>query len=340
MPPRVSILIPAFNAEGSISDTIRSALAQSWSRKEIVVVDDGSKDKTLAIARQFASQSVLVVSQENQGAAAARNKALSVCDGDYVQWLDADDLLSADKIAKQMHALNGHSRRTLASAAWGYFRCRPSKAKFVPTQLWEDLEPLEWMVRKWEHNRHMQPATWLVSRELTEVAGPWDLRLTSDDDGEYFSRIIMNSDRTLFVPDARVYYRISNASRLSNIGTSDRKMESQFLAIELQIGYLRSLGDSDRVRRACIEYLQTWLIHFYPNRPDLVDRAEQLANSLGGQIRRPTLSWKYDWIRRLYGWPAAKRAQIRYNERKSSILTFWDKTLFRLLDRGIDPSRI
>jgi Glycosyl transferase family 2 len=92
--PLVSILIPAFNAQAFIADTIRSALAQSWPRKEIVVVDDGSTDGTLSLARKFASPSVQVIHQENQGAAAARNKALSICRGDYIQWLDADDLLS------------------------------------------------------------------------------------------------------------------------------------------------------------------------------------------------------------------------------------------------------
>src|SRR6516225_12133852 len=98
MKPLVSILIPAYNAQEWIADTIISALGQTWSRKEIIVVDDGSTDQTLAIARQFASKDVVVVTQRNQGASAARNHALSLSQGDYIQWLDADDLLSTDKI--------------------------------------------------------------------------------------------------------------------------------------------------------------------------------------------------------------------------------------------------
>src|SRR5260370_7810517 len=105
MMPLTSILIPAHNAEKWIADTIRSAIAQSWQRKEIIVVDDGSTDQTLEIARQFESESVRVVWQENQGAAAARNKALSLSQGDYIQWLEADELLASDKIAKQMETL-------------------------------------------------------------------------------------------------------------------------------------------------------------------------------------------------------------------------------------------
>src|SRR6266478_786258 len=137
----VSILIPAYNAERWIADTIRSALAQTWSRKEIIIVDDGSRDRTLRIARQFASKTVSVVTQENQGAAAARNKAFSMCQGDYVQWLDADDLLAPDKIADQLE--NAFEKRTLLSSAWGHFFYRQSKAQFKPTPLWCDLSPVE-----------------------------------------------------------------------------------------------------------------------------------------------------------------------------------------------------
>src|SRR5262245_57417246 len=107
MKPSVSILIPAFNAETWLADTLRSAVAQTWEPKEIIVVDDGSRDRTLAIARSFESDSVRVFTQKNQGAAAARNKALSESRGEYIQWLDADDLLAPDKISKQLETL-GH----------------------------------------------------------------------------------------------------------------------------------------------------------------------------------------------------------------------------------------
>src|SRR5271154_7166784 len=102
MKPLVSILVPAYNAEAWISDTLRSAISQTWEPKEIIVVDDGSTDQTLSVARRFQSEQVLILSQKNQGAAAARNRAFSLSHGDYIQWLDADDLLAPDKIAKQM----------------------------------------------------------------------------------------------------------------------------------------------------------------------------------------------------------------------------------------------
>jgi glycosyltransferase involved in cell wall biosynthesis len=331
----VSILIPAYNAERWIAETIRSALGQTWPNKEIIVVDDGSTDQTLRKARQFESNEVRVVTQPNQGAAAARNTAFSLSRGDYIQWLDADDLLSPDKVAHQMQAA-GQARdgRTLFSSPWASFRYRPAKGKFIPTPLWSDLDPTEWLTRKWEGNLHMQTATWLVSRELTEAAGPWDTRLLADDDGEYFFRVINATNGIRFVPQSRVYYRITPSSRLSHIGRSDKKIETQFLGMKLQIGYLRAREDSDRIRAACVTYLQTWLPNFYPNRADLVQEAQQLAASLGGRLFLPKASWKYAWIEKLFGFGAAKHTQLYYNRGKSSALRAWDKIMYLFERRG------
>lgn len=329
MTPLVSILIPAYNIQPWIADTIRSALAQTWPQKEIIVINDGSTDQTLQVAQQFASANVSVVSQENQGVSAARNKAFELCQGDYIQWLDGDDLLSPDKIARQMEVADQcQSKRTLFSSAWAYFMYRVARARFSPTRLWCDLSPVEWLLRAWEGNLHMNPATWLVSRELTETAGPWDTRIVSD--GEYCCRVILASDGIRFVPGAKVFYRITGASRASYIGRSTKKMEAQFLGMQLQIGHLRAREDSQRTRAACVKFLQNWLYQFYPDRPDIVKQAQELALVLGGQLEAPRLSWKYAWIRKLFGWTATKRTQQCYNRYRSSLLRFWDKLLFRL----------
>jgi glycosyltransferase involved in cell wall biosynthesis len=333
--PFVSILIPAFNAERWIADTITSALGQTWSRKEIIVVDDGSTDQTLSIARKFASQSLLVVTQPNQGASAARNKALSLSQGDYIQWLDADDLLTPVKITRQIEAVdNGQDKCTLLSSAWGRFIYRPSKAKFTPTSLWCDLSPVEWLIRKMGENVFMQTSTWLVSRELCEAAGPWDSRMLSDDDGEYFCRVILKCDRIRFVPEARVLYRITPSGRLSYVGRSDEKKDALLLSLQLHVKYLESLEDSDRVRAACLTFLQNWLIFFYPERPDIIEQLKQLTASLGGTLEEPRLCWKYAWIKTLFGWGPAKCAQLTLPQLKNSMIRSWDRAMYHLEARG------
>ena len=336
MKPLVSVLIPAYNAERWIADAIQSALAQTWPSKEIIIVDDGSQDRTLEIARQFASGAVSVVAQENQGASAARNTAFGRCQGDYIQWLDADDLLSPDKIAKQMAAAEQYQdERTLLSSGWGYFMYRRSRAEFLPTALWSDLHPVEWLLRKLEQNLHMQTATWLVSRQLTYAAGPWDTRLSLDDDGEYFCRVVLASNAIRFVEDAKVFYRQPGFDGLSNIDRSDKKLESQFLSMQLHVEYLRSLVNSERSRAAALNYLQTWFVWFFDERPDLALELERLAVTLGGRLEAPKLPWKYLWIQKLFGWSRAKRARQRWNQSKSSVMRSWDKALFCLEARNL-----
>jgi glycosyltransferase involved in cell wall biosynthesis len=331
MKPLVSILIPAYNAEEWIADTVQSAIGQTWPHKEIIVVDDGSADRTAEVARRFASRDVTVVSKENQGAAAARNHALRLSQGDYIQWLDADDLLAPDKIERQLAALQeSESRRILLSSSWAYFNYRISGARFVPTSLWQDLSPVEWLLRKLGENLHMQTATWLTSRELAEAAGPWDTRLLSDDDGEYFCRVLLASKGTRFVPEARVFYRITQSSRLSHIGASDRKKDAMMIGMKLHVQYLRSLEDSERARKACLAYLQNWYHSFYPERPDIVAELQSLAAQLQGHLEEPRLRWKYAWMKPVFGWKAAKWAQMALPQLKASCIRHCDKAIYRL----------
>jgi glycosyltransferase involved in cell wall biosynthesis len=327
MKPLVSILIPAYNAANLIADTLRSALAQTWERKEIIVVDDGSRDQTLLVARQFESRGVRVVSQENQGAATARNSLLALSRGDYLQWLDADDLLSPGKISLQMAAIESapDPTKTLFSSGWAFFLYRPERARFVPTPLWCDLTPAEWLIRKMGQNLHMQTATWLTSRQLAEAAGPWDRTMLSDDDGEYFCRVLQASNGVKFVPDARVYYRASGPGSLSYIGNSRKKQDAQWVSMQLSIRCLLSYENSERSREACLRYLQNWVFFFHPERPDLLAEMGKKANELGGTLTPPPLSWKYAWIKTLFGWDLAKRARFFLPGVKWSVLRNWDK---------------
>jgi len=329
MKPLVSILIPAYNAEEFIADAIRSAIAQTWRHKEIIVVDDGSTDGTAEVARGFASKNVVVLSKENQGAAAARNLAFQLSQGEYVQWLDADDLLAPDKIERQFAALcEGDGERTLLSSSWALFYYRTKRARFIPTSLWQDLMPVEWLLRKLGEGHCMQTATWLTSRAIAEAAGPWDSRLHVDDDGEYFCRALLASEGTRFSPEARVYYRVTPSSRVSHIGVSDKKKDAMVISMKLQIQYLRSLEESARVQKACLAFMQNLYVNFYPERPDLMAELQALARELGGRLEEPRLGWKYAWIKPILGFNAAKLAQMTLPLLRTSLLRRWDKAMY------------
>ncbi|MGH9521628.1 MAG: glycosyltransferase family 2 protein [Terriglobales bacterium] len=338
MTPLVSILIPAFNSEAWIADTLRSAIGQSWERKEIIVVDDGSTDRTAEVARSFEPQGVRVVVQKNQGAQVARNHALSLSKGDYIQWLDADDLLSSDKIDRQLSALGPEfNPRTLLSSAWGTFIYRTSRTEFTKTGLWCDLTPLEFMLRKMEWCVFMQTSVWLVSRELSEAAGPWDVTLACDQDGEYSCRVLRASESVRFVPEGKVFYRRGARSTVSRIGHSNRKLESLWRSKKLHIEYLLSMENSDRTRKAGIHYLQHYLPSFYPWRPDIIAEMRALAEELGGSLAEPRMPGKYEWIRRIAGWEFAKKCQAYALSSKWSAISTWDKMMFAIEKRAGAP---
>jgi glycosyltransferase involved in cell wall biosynthesis len=331
MKPLVSILIPAYNAEKWVAATLQSAIAQTWPRKEIVLVNDGSTDRTAEVAQQFTSMGVVVVSTKNEGAAAARNQALQLSRGDYIQWLDADDLLAPDKIERQLAAAReGDSRRILFSCSWAPFYYRTRHTHVVRNSLCEDLRPVEWLLRKMSENLHMQTATWLTSRELVEAAGLWDTRLLTDDDGDYFRRVVMASTGTRFVPDATVFYRVTSRRRLSYIGGSDKKKDAMALSLRLHIESIRSLEESERVRNACLRYLQNWYGVFYPERPDLTRELQGMAAQLGGGLEIPRLPSKYGWLEGISGRKAAKWAQNTLPYLRIWFAKQWDHAMYRV----------
>jgi glycosyltransferase involved in cell wall biosynthesis len=334
MKPLVSILISAYNAQEWIADTLQSATAQTWPRKEIILVDDGSTDRTAEVARRFASKGVTVLSTENRGLCAGQNYAYEHSQGDYLQFLDADDLLAPDKIERQLAGLReDDSKKILLSSPWAPFYYRTRHAHFVRNSLWQDLSPVEWLLRKMGENLHMQNATWLVSRELAEAAGPWDTRLHYDQDGDYFARVLLASDGTRFVPGTGIFYRATGTGSVSYLGNSDKKKDSLLLAMKLHIQYLRSLEESERVRTACLTYLQNWFGAFYPERPDIVAELQALATELQGHLEEPRLRWKYAWMKPVFGRRAAKRAQTVLPQFRASCIRYCDKTMYRLETR-------
>jgi len=114
--PLVSIIIPCFNGEKLVADAIRSALAQTYENKEIIVVDDGSSDGSLSVIRSFGDR-VRVVTGRNQGGSAARNEGLKVARGGLIQFLDADDQLHPEKLAEQVPVLQ-KSDATMVYSDW------------------------------------------------------------------------------------------------------------------------------------------------------------------------------------------------------------------------------
>jgi glycosyltransferase involved in cell wall biosynthesis len=303
----VSIIIPAYNSERWIHETVQSSLNQTWPHIEIIVVDDGSTDSTLSIARSLASRSVKVVTQPNSGVSVARNHGFRIAQGSYIQWLDADDLLAPNKIASQLQTAEpGQVSRTLLTGKFGSFYFCRERATITPTGLWRNLSPLDWLLVKFNDQVWMNPAVWLVGRKLTELAGPWDEQLVRDNDGEYISRVVASSDSVQFIPEAMSYYRITNLGSLSN-SYSYRACESVVRSLGLCFGYLLSLENSERSRRACLSLMQSFMLMFDGEKTELLHKLHALASQLGGSVPAARVSWKQGFLEKIVGQRLAKR---------------------------------
>ncbi|MFA6961796.1 MAG: glycosyltransferase family 2 protein [Opitutaceae bacterium] len=307
-PQLVSILIPAYNAEPWIEATLQSAVSQSHANLEIIVVDDGSTDNTLSIAKAFAlrhSRSIRVASQPNAGAAAARNHAVRLSSGEYLQFLDADDILDPEKISRQW-TLSDYGRVPLLSGAWGRFSDDPTVTEWDRSPLLASLSSINFARTYLSANVMMHPAAWLVRRDVALAAGPWDERLSLNDDGEYFFRVVVAAGGVVYCPDARSHYRSGNPSSLS-CQHSRRHIESARLALSLISNHALSL--SLDLRPAVADAHLKFAYEFYPAAPDLVTDAERVATSLCGGLIKPEGGRIFHLLSPLVGWKFARRLQ-------------------------------
>lgn len=327
----VSILIPAYNAEKWIKYSIQSAIAQDWPKKEIIIIDDGSTDNTLFIARSFQSNYVKVITQNNRGASSARNKALSFAQGDYIQWLDADDILAPDKISNQMLIADpGNMSLHLLSSAYGIFHYRIGNAKFSPTELWRDLSPVDWVMEHFSDSKaYMALHSWLMSRKLIENAGAWDERLSLNDDGEFVCRVVLSSEWIQFVDTAKCYYRSTSFTQLSR-DTSERGIQSLLLSLKLCIQHLLSFEDSERTRKASVDLLQIYSRFFYTEQIEFLEEINSIALEMGWGVLSPSrIHWKKTLFEELCRRKLIKMAMNKLRKVRFDGVVMWDEILSR-----------
>jgi glycosyltransferase involved in cell wall biosynthesis len=308
MPKLVSILIPVYNAEAFVAETIQSALDQTWPAKEIIAIDDGSTDKSLEILKSFAAAGVKVIEQQNRGASAARNRGLSEAKGEFIQYLDADDLMDANKIEIQMRRLNSEPPGRVAAGGWGRFYDSPQMTQFEPEAVWASLPPVDWIIASWLGGGMMPCQAWLTPRSVADAAGLWDETPCPNDDGEYFTRVLLKSSGVSFCEDARVYYR-SGLSQSWSRGSQRNSAASVYRSLELCASYLLAREDSERTRAACAAQFQRFIYGVFPNSPDLVRRAEGKVKEFGGSDLKPGGGQLFQLTSKTLGWKTAKRVQ-------------------------------
>jgi len=315
--PLVSILIPAYNASLWIKDTLDSALHQTYPHYEIIVINDGSTDDTLEQVEIVAAQNpgrIRVVSQSNSGSCTARNHAARLAKGDFLQHLDADDLLAPDKIATQLKAIEGLSPLTLSMGTWGKFTQDPKKTVWAEREdVYRATTGVEFLQLAFETHTMIQPACWLIPRQLAELSGPWEEGFSLSEDTPYFARTTLLAERLVHIPSARVHYRTNVSTSLSRL-RSPQAMLSLNRAVTLAIERLLAADDSPRSRAAAILAWRRLAGELYPEAPELACAARKAAHALGAEDDTPI--GVPNWVTcaaRLVGWANARRLQLLRN---------------------------
>ena len=313
----VSVIIPAFNSGKYLPETLKSVQMQSYQHLEVIVVDDGSTDGSTLIAQKLFGDDVRFrfYFQPNKGAAAARNFGFLQSKGNYIKFLDADDLLNPEAIADQM-LLKEKNPDAIISGKWGrFYNDDLTTFKLNSESVWRNMNGKDWIIESWLNGPNMtQSGIFLLPRKCIEQYGLWDERLSLMDDCQFFTNLIVRSE-IVFCETSILYYRSGLKNNLS--GRKNRKsMESAFLTTDIAVRHLLAAENSERSRRAAAHLFQHIAFECYPAYPDLTDRAEAEVKLLGGTNYRLPSGRLGKIIEPLLGWKIAKRIQIGFSTLK------------------------
>ena len=218
--PKVSVVIPVFNGERFIGDAIRSALGQTFRDLEIIVVDDGSIDQTEKIVRQFFDR-VTYHRQENRGAAAARNLGVMCASGEWIAFLDADDIWYPQKLAVQFEAVALNPAIAFVYSDMDTIDVHEAilQRNFLTTKV---TTQRRWWKKDWNlvsavfgGQPFPYPSTVLLKRELFSQSGGFSplFRRNYHEDFDLFARIAQVAPLH-FVPQSLVQYRQLPSARI------------------------------------------------------------------------------------------------------------------------------
>lgn len=304
--PLISVIIPLYNAALYIEEAISSVLEQTFQNSEIIVVDDGSTDEGPSIVRELAlkDKRIHIHCQENKGACAARNHGFENSNGAYIQYLDADDVLERNKLACQVEIAKANPN-CIVNARWGRFYSTPEEVVYwgPDERLKQDLAPVDWLIQ----NRMSTVHAWLTPRKLIEKAGLWREDLKVNQDGEFFLRVLLQSEKVLFCPEARVYYRSGLPGSISAGIQKTEAIVSRFSVIEALEKELLKREKSERVYKALADAYQEFVYSYYPKQEKFVQLAEEKVRGFGGHSLAIPGGKLYRTLSKFLGWKRVSR---------------------------------
>jgi glycosyltransferase involved in cell wall biosynthesis len=210
--PKISIIIPTYNSEDTIKETVASVQQQSFTDWELIIIDDGSLDNTIDVVKNIAEPRIKLFVYENGGVGTARNRGITQATGEFIAFLDADDLWTCDKLASQIEALNQNHQAKVAYS-WTNFVNEDGKFLFSG-------EALDYQGNIYQHllltNFLVSGSNILVRRDALQVVTGFNPDLPYVADWDFYLRLARNFDFVV-VPKYQILYRQSVNSMSSKI---------------------------------------------------------------------------------------------------------------------------
>jgi GT2 family glycosyltransferase len=222
----ISVIVPAYNAERTILETVESVQQQTFSDFELIVINDGSTDRTLELLKTIKDPRLKIFSYENGGLPVARNRGIFHATGEFIAFLDADDLWANDKLEMQLTALQQHPEAGVAYS-WTYFMveqggtlsfhaCKPI---FFEGNVYASL-----LVGDFIYNG----SNTLIRRQAIESVGEFDPLCAGCADWDYWLRLAARWSFVV-VPKPQILYRQSSGTMSSKV---EAMKEASLIALE------------------------------------------------------------------------------------------------------------
>jgi glycosyltransferase involved in cell wall biosynthesis len=215
--PLVSVIVPVQNAEATLPDTLESIRRQTFQDYELIVIDDGSTDGTLAWLRGVHDPRLRVFSYQNAGLAAARNRGIEQSTGEFITFIDGDDLWTPDKLERQLEALQRHPSAMVAYS-WTAFIDPRGQFLFAKAPCWSEGDVYAELLRSCFI---ASGSNVLVRRRSVEAIGAFDTTLAAAQDWEFCLRMAARWPFVL-VPRYQILYRIHGGTLSANAERCER----------------------------------------------------------------------------------------------------------------------
>jgi len=307
--PLISIIIPLYNAEKYIEETLKSAINQTWANKEIIIVDDGSTDNSLSIANRYIADNISVYSYGgNKGECYASNFGYYKSTGKFIKYLDADDIIDKDYLTNMMAVADNEHDMYFSYCMNFYGDLSEGRLSPYPVKNWTDMNPVDFLLDPESIMR--QGGRWLIPRVLIEKAGLWNETLSLINDYEYFTRLCLSCNKVRYVKNSVLFYR-----QLPNSLSTQKSLKaftSAYNSIKLSADQLLERENSNRVRLYIANTYQGLLYDMYPRNKPLLKKIEAAITSLGGANKPITVAagGKTLLLAKIIGWKMA--FAIRY----------------------------